>query len=223
MGQNTYYYYPGENWFLSKISPFSDEVIPNPSLHWFMKLQRIGKEYQQFVPDPPYPKVFGAWPQFKVQMWSKDPNEYSDLVNYPPFGTVNVRVPNWYQPGWKQIAPEIKLNMRYFPEGDYVVPGLRPEEYDEIEAQRQQRESELGRPLPRVVPPPSPRSWKRPVLAPRSLGAASVVPFPVKSQWGTAEESETEITWIHSNWMQYAKPSKKQQPLLPSGNPDLFA
>jgi hypothetical protein len=146
------YYSGGEKWFLNYIPPFSDEVIPNPPLHWFMKLQRIGKEYQQFVPNPPYPKVFGAWSQFKVQMWPED------LQNWPPFGTVKVRTPideNGEPTGWKQWVPPIKVNMRYFPVGEYVVPHLPPEMYDELEEQRSQRERTLGQQLPRIVPSPS--------------------------------------------------------------------
>jgi hypothetical protein len=196
------YYLPAEPWFLSRISPFSDEVIPNPSLHWFTKLQRLGLEYQQFVPYPPYPKILGSWPQFKVQM-------PETLRHAPPFGTVKVKVPGHNIPGWKQWAPPIRMNMRYFPlpSGVYVISDLTPDQYAEIEALRPQREIELGSVLPRVVPASAPSSWKRPELRPRSLGAASVAPFPVKSQWGDSEQ-ETEIAWINSNWMQYQKPPK---------------
>jgi hypothetical protein len=217
------YYLGAEKWFLSVIPPFVDEIVSNPPLHWYIKLQRLGLEYQQFEPNLPYPKVFGAWSQFKVQM-------LEDLVNWPPFGTVKGRTPIDEDSiglpsqalGYKPWATFIKVNMRYFPEGEYVVPGLPQDMYAEIEAQRPQREQDLGRKLPRVVPHARQQSWKRPVLMPRSLGAASVVPFPRTTQWG-ASEDETEITWINQNWYQYSKPPKKQRPLTPSGNPDLFA
>jgi hypothetical protein len=110
--------------------------------------------------------------------------------------------------------------MQYFPTDEYIVTGLPPEMYDELEAQRPQREIDLGTQLPIIVPSPTPRAWKRPILAPRNLGAASVVPYPVASQFGVSKEDETEITWVNSNWLKYKKRSKT---LLPSGNQDLFS
>jgi hypothetical protein len=146
-----------------------------------------------------------------------------NLHHIPPHGVIKVKMPGQYHPGWKANAPQIKLNMRYYPSGEYVVPGLPLEMYDVINARRSQRSKELGRSVPKIVPHRSLERWKRPELKPRSLGAASAVAFPKCDQWGATEENETEITWINSNWFQHKKPPKKQRPLLPSGNPDLFS
>jgi hypothetical protein len=95
-GWGASYLLPAFYWQPVKTPPFYWETVGSPGppqgfiLPWWYERDKTKWPYQ---PVPWEPKVLGAFSSRRVTMWSKNQNEYSNLVNYPPFGTIKVKTP----------------------------------------------------------------------------------------------------------------------------------
>jgi hypothetical protein len=123
------YLLPAEKWFPIYWPPYPWQVrdlsqpmqlppIPEGFLApWWLH----DKSQWPYDKIPWEPKVLGAFSARRVTMWSKDPQEYTNLKNPPSFGTIKVKTPidhphsigtikvHMPPPVWLDISPHPSL------------------------------------------------------------------------------------------------------------------
>jgi len=115
MPWQTSYWLGAEKWFPIYWPPYKWQIVQLPNIGlapipegfpapWWL----YPKNEWPFEEVPWEPKVFGAFSARKVTMWIKDPN-YSDLKNYPPFGTMKIPTAGIHHP---HSIGTIKVHMK---------------------------------------------------------------------------------------------------------------
>ena len=157
------YWLPTEKWMPNYWPPYSWQIrdssypmqLPTPPngdysvWPWWLNPNKSTWPYQ---PVPWEPKILGAFSARKVMMWSKDPNEYSTLVNPPPFGTIKVKTPSDYSgiwPGMQASFMNIKVHMTPKPWLD-ISP--HPSEWVEEKLKAALQEMSRKRPIKLITP-----------------------------------------------------------------------